>query len=138
MRIVTVPLKRVSTGRVPTCVDGAYQPAADAVYPDDHRAGLRQIERDAKGVVRKVWLSSLRGDGRTLLLEAIAECLGESVIETSITLGPSEGRLRAQFFALGAVLRELPCEDGSIEMHLKIQESSLRRIARDRPAGAVG
>ena len=35
------------------------------------------------------------------------------------------------FFELGAVLDETPCEDGSVEMHLRIQESSLRKITQD-------
>ena len=89
-----------------------------------------RIERDNKGVVRKVWLSSISGEGKSLLLQAVAELLGEAVIETSVIVGPADGRVRARFFELGAVVREESCEDGSIEMHLKIQESSLRKITQ--------
>lgn len=90
-----------------------------------------RIERDAKGIVRKVWLSSVDGAGKELLLEAIAERLADDVIETSVMVRPEDGRIRARFFELGAVLREEPCEDGCVEMYLKIQESSLRRITRE-------
>jgi len=33
------------------------------------------------------------------------------------------------------VVGEIPCEDGSVEMHLRIQESSLRKITRNKLAG---
>lgn len=91
-----------------------------------------RIERDGKGQVSQVWLSSINGEGKELLLEAIAERLGEDVIETFVTVGPQDGRMRARFFELGAVMSEEPCEDGSVEMHLKIQESSLKKITQDR------
>lgn len=91
-----------------------------------------RIERDHLGVVQKVWVSSISGAGTDLLLEAIAERLGTGVIETSIMLKPEDGKLRSKFFELGAVMQETPCEDGSVEMRLKIQEASLRKIAGDR------
>lgn len=89
-----------------------------------------RIDLDAQGVPQRVWVSSLNGSGRGMLLEAIAERLGSSVIETSITIGPGDGKMRARFFALGAVMQEHPCDDGSILMDLRIQESSLRRITQ--------
>jgi GTP-binding protein HflX len=91
-----------------------------------------RIDRDSNGVVRRVWLSSISGAGKELLLEAISDRLGAGVIETSITLSPADGKMRAQFFEMGAVMGETPCEDGSVEMKLKIQESSLRKIAGRR------
>jgi len=69
------------------------------------------------------------------LLEAIAERIGEAVIETNVKVSPQDGRIRAQFFELGAVVDEKPCEDGSVEMHLRIQESSLRKITKHKRAG---
>jgi len=91
-----------------------------------------RIDRSADGRAQRVWVSSIDGSGKDLLLEAIAERVAGDVIETSITLGPEDGRMRARFFEIGAVLQERACEDGSVEMDLRIQESSLRKIARDR------
>ncbi len=88
-----------------------------------------RIERNHRGEPSRVWLSSVTGDGTSLLLDAIAERIGEQVIETSVTVRPEDGRIRAQFFELGAVMREEPCEDGSVQMHLRIEESRLRQIA---------
>jgi GTP-binding protein HflX len=91
-----------------------------------------RIVRNGKGVPIKVWVSSIDGSGKSLLLEAIAERLGNNVIETSIMLRPDEGKLRARFFELGAVMQEYPCEDGSVEMKLRIQESSLKKMTQTR------
>ena len=88
-----------------------------------------RIERNHRGEPSRVWLSSVTGDGTSLLLDAIAERIGEQVIETRVTVRPEDGRIRAQFFELGAVMREEPCEDGSVQMHLRIEESRLRQIA---------
>ena len=67
-----------------------------------------------------------------MLLDVIAERLARDVIETSITLGPEDGRMRARFFEIGAVVDEISCEDGSSEIHLKIQQNSLKKIAGQR------
>ena len=91
-----------------------------------------RIERGSDGRPTKVWVSGVTGDGGDLLLGAIAERLAEDAIETIITLGPEDGRMRARFFEIGAVVEENICEDGSIEIHLKIQESSFRKIVGHR------
>ncbi len=87
-----------------------------------------RVQRNVAGVPVSVWLSSLTGDGCDLLVEAIAERLASNVIETSVQIRPEQGKLRARFFELGAVLNEHTGEDGSITMNLRIQESSLSRI----------
>ena len=87
-----------------------------------------RVEYDREGRPQKVWLSALKGSGREMLLEAVAACLASDLVETSITLGPGEGRLRARFFELGAVQAEQHCEDGSVLLDLKIRESSLHRL----------
>jgi GTP-binding protein HflX len=97
-----------------------------------------RIERNREGLPIKVWVSSLTGQGKEELLTAIAECLASDVIQTSITLSPADGRIRAQLFKLGAVIGETTCEDGSIEMHLRIEESSLRKITQEKQAATYG
>ena len=89
------------------------------------------IQRDSRGRPVKVWLSGMTGEGLEFLLDAVAERIGQDIIETSVTVKPGDGQVRARFFELGAVLGEKPCEDGSVEMHLRIEESSLRKIGRD-------
>ena len=62
------------------------------------------------------------------LLLGLCRKIGRRCYKTIITLGPEDGRMRARFFEIGAVVEENICEDGSIEIHLKIQESSLRKL----------
>ena len=93
-----------------------------------------RIDRGHDGKPTRVWVSGITGQGEQLLLDAVAERLAGEVIETVITIGPEDGRMRARFFEIGAVVKESICEDGSTEIHLKIQESSLRKIAGHRAA----
>ena len=93
-----------------------------------------RIDIGHDGKPTRVWVSGITGQGEELLLDAIAERLAGNVIETVITIGPEDGRMRARFFEIGAVVKENICEDGSTEIHLKIQESSLRKIAGHRAA----
>ncbi len=86
------------------------------------------IEYDQRGLPRRVWVSAIDGRGCELLLEAIALRLAGDLIETSITISPADGRMRARFFELGAVVNEQHCEDGSILMDLRIQKSAFERI----------
>lgn len=88
-----------------------------------------RIECDRAGVPRRVWISALDGRGKDLLLEAISLRLAGDLVETSITIGPNDGKMRARFFELGAVVNEKHCEDGSVLMDLKIPRSSFDRIA---------
>ena len=93
---------------------------------------LPRIERDFNGMVLNVWLSSVTGDGKELLLDAISERLASDLIETSITLGPEDGRMRARFYEIGAVISEITCENGSTEIYLKIRKSSFDMIVGHR------
>lgn len=95
-----------------------------------------QVEYDREGRPQKVWLSALQGSGKAMLLEAVATCIASDMVETSITLGPGEGRLRARLFELGAVQSEQHCEDGSVLMDLKIRESSLHRLMHNHAGPA--
>lgn len=98
-----------------------------------------RIDRDRFGIPTAVWVSALTGAGKDLLVKAVSERLASNVIETSITIGPEDGKMRARFFALGAVTAEYPCEDGRTRLDLKIQKSSLERIVgRNQWSGAPG
>ena len=94
-----------------------------------------RVERGSDGLPTGVWMSGRNGTGVAMLLDSVAESLGNDVIETSITLGPKDGKLRARFFELGAVLQEFPGEDGSITMDLRIQQRNLDRIRCRTTAG---
>jgi GTP-binding protein HflX len=88
------------------------------------------VERDDKGKPVRVWVSALEGEGMELITGCLTELLSEDVVETTITLNPDQGRLRAQFMALGAVIRENTDSQGKISLDLRIEQRSLDRLIR--------
>lgn len=88
------------------------------------------IQRDEQGVPARVWLSAQTGAGLDCLAQAMAERLSVDVIQESVVLEPSEARLRAQFYALGAVVSERIAQDGRQELDLRLQRSDLNRLLK--------
>ncbi|MCB1644166.1 MAG: GTPase HflX [Pseudomonadales bacterium] len=89
-----------------------------------------RIDRGSEGQPVRVWISSLSGEGTDLLIQAISELLTRSVIETTLCLSPAEGALRAELFSLGAVLDEETGADGSMNLHVRIEQHRLDRLGK--------
>ncbi|HIG41291.1 MAG: ribosome rescue GTPase HflX [bacterium] len=87
------------------------------------------VDRDGKGLPVRVWLSGLHGDGLEALLVAISDLVSRQIVDTTLRLAPKHGGMRAQLFALGAVVAEEVEEDGTLKMHVRIEASSLKRLA---------
>jgi GTP-binding protein HflX len=84
-----------------------------------------RIERDASGKPVSVWLSAHTGAGKNLLLQAMAELLGDDILHQAIVLGPEQGRLRARLYAQGTVLHEQVNEDGQMVLDVRLQKKDL-------------
>ena len=99
-----------------------------------------RLERDAEGVVRRVWLSAATGAGLELLREALAERFGARLVRLTLALAASHGRARAELYRRGAVLRETATEDGGWRIEIELGERDLdalcRREGLDRPVCA--
>lgn len=89
-----------------------------------------QIQRDGNGVAVRVWLSAREGRGLDLVAQAIAERLGDDIVQQSIVLEHAEARLRAQFYAAGAVAAERIAADGRQELDLRLQRSDFNRLLK--------
>ena len=89
------------------------------------------VERDENGRPCRVWVSAHTGAGIDELLAAIAELLGEDTIATSLTLGPSQARLRARFYQNGAVLGEHIDEAGDSVLELRLPKTDFQRLLRE-------
>jgi len=89
-----------------------------------------RIDRDSEGRPVRVWVSSLTGSGLDALIQAISELLCQDVIETTLHLAPDQGQLRAELFAMGAVLGEQTQADGTISLQLKIEQHRLQRFGK--------
>ncbi len=89
-----------------------------------------RVANNRQGEGRAVWLSAVTGEGLPLLKEAIANRLRKKTVRRSIQLQPSQGRLRAKLFEIGAVQGEELSEDGGWTLDLKMAEKDLRRILK--------
>ncbi len=87
-----------------------------------------QIQRDADGKPQRVWLSARDGRGLPLLKQAIAELLGNDLFIATLQLPQRLARLRAQFFAVGAVQSEEHAEDGSSLLAVRLPRIELNRL----------
>ena len=87
-----------------------------------------QIQRDGDGKPQRVWLSAREGRGLDLLRQAIAELLGDDLFVGTLCLPQRLGRLRAQFFALGAVQEESHDERGASILSVRLPRIELNRL----------
>jgi GTP-binding protein HflX len=87
-----------------------------------------RIDRNERGEPVAVWLSAVSGAGSDLLMQAIAERLGEEMIFGSLIVQATQGRLRAMLYQQCAVTEEKQYEDGSGELKLRIPKSDFLRI----------
>ena len=92
------------------------------------RAPRLASNRDGQG--RAVWLSATTGEGLPLLLEAISDRLRRKTLRRRIHLQPSQGRLRARLFELGAVASEQADEHGGWVLELEMAEHDLQRFMK--------
>ncbi len=87
-----------------------------------------RIDRGDNGAPVAVWLSAQSGAGCDLLLQAIAELLGEEMVLGRLLLKADQGRLRAMLYQQQAVADENYRDDGSSELNLRIPKSDVLRI----------
>jgi GTP-binding protein HflX len=90
-----------------------------------------RIDRDDKGIPWRVWISAQYHLGIDLLLQAIGEILSEDVMETCLTLEPSQGRLRADLYARGAVLNEHVSSNGDMQLKIRLEKKALNMALRN-------
>ena len=94
-----------------------------------------RIDRDAEGRPERVWLSAVTGEGSDLLLEAIAELVGQDMVREELRLEPAQGKLRAALYQLGAVEHEQHGEDGVAHLSVCLPRSDWNRLmAAEQPA----
>ncbi|NVK24866.1 MAG: GTPase HflX [Gammaproteobacteria bacterium] len=86
------------------------------------------IEYNDEGQPVGVWCSARDNQGLDLVLQAISEILGQSMVEMDLTLPPSEGRLRALLFELNGVLEEQITDRGEWQTRIRISVIDEQRI----------
>ena len=87
-----------------------------------------RIDRGEDGKPVRVWVSACDGSGLDLLRTAIDELLEQDIVHECLTLAPQQGRLRAQLYEKGAVLREQVEGDGVIRLEVRLPRTQLARL----------
>ena len=105
-------------------------PCLEVYTKVDLREESARIERHADGRPERVWVSAISGDGLGLLREAVAELIGGERVRGALTLAPSDGKLRATLYHLGAVREERPLENGALELDLDMDAVDWQRLMK--------
>ena len=92
-----------------------------------------RIDRDTEGRPQRVWLSAVTGQGTELLLAAVAELLGQDMVNEELQLEPGQGKLRAALYQLGAVACEDYGEDGVAHLRVRLPRSDWNRLMKKGP-----
>jgi GTP-binding protein HflX len=92
-----------------------------------------RLERNAAGVPQRVWLSAATGAGIDLLLQAIAELVGQDMVSEELYLDPGEGSLRAALYSMGAVETEDYADDGVAHLSVRLPRADWNRLMKKGP-----
>jgi GTP-binding protein HflX len=87
--------------------------------------------------VERIFVSARDGEGLDLLRGAISERFAAERVVQTLALDPSEGRLRARLFQLGAVRAERSDEAGW-RLEIDLPRSQAARLATEFPAFSAG
>ena len=94
-----------------------------------------RLDRNGLQEPTTVWLSAHEQTGFDGLRQALSERLAVDVVDTTITLRPHQGALRAQLFALDAVQSEECDEQGQIQLGIRLPRRDflqlLSRVGED-------
>ena len=92
-----------------------------------------RLERNADGVPERVWVSAATGAGVDLLLQAIAELVGQDMVSEELCLDPSQGGLRSALYRLGAVETEDYGDDGMAHLSVRLPRADWNRLMKKGP-----
>ncbi len=96
----------------------------------DLASGQPRVDYNDDGSVKRVWLSAQTGEGVALLEAALVDFFRDEMWRGAISLLPSQARLRAMLFDLGAVQAESVDEQGLFHLELCISKRDLDQLAR--------
>ncbi|GAB4393166.1 MAG: GTPase HflX [Gammaproteobacteria bacterium] len=86
------------------------------------------IDYHQNGLVRQLWISTLKQQGITELLKGISQHLFGDPLQRHVCITPQEGQLRAQLYQLGAILDEKIDEQGNWLLHIRIAKTDFERL----------
>lgn len=100
------------------------------VYNKVDRLGIApRLERDDNGQIVAVWLSARTGEGIEHLKTALIERAPLPTRHGWIQINPNQGRLRARFYDLNAVLGETAGPNGVTYLEIRTSERNLAELS---------
>lgn len=119
---------RVEVESVLREIDAGERPVLEIYNKIDLLEAEARIDRDESGKPVRVWLSAMQGAGLELLVEALAERLGEDLVCETVDLGPERARLRAALYAMAAVEEETYRDDGGTQLRVRLPRGDWDRL----------
>ncbi len=89
-----------------------------------------KIQRNDQGVPVRAWVSAVTGEGMDLLQQAITELLSDDMLEGILTLSPSQGRIRARLFEMGAIQAEAYSDKGETLLNIRMAKHDFERLSK--------
>lgn len=89
-----------------------------------------KIQRDDQGNPVRVWVSAMQGEGLELVLQAVAELLGEDLVQGTLRLEPHQGKVRSRLYQLGAIQSEEYADTGELLLDIRLPRHDFDRISK--------
>ena len=89
-----------------------------------------RIDRDDQGRPIRVWLSAQANIGIDLFFTALAERLGNQVVQHKLAIPPSEGKLRGILYKLNCITDEHYDEEGHCHLEVKLPKREWNRLVK--------
>lgn len=87
-----------------------------------------KIDKDEMGSVKQVYISAEKDMGMDLLKKAIAEKVGQEMVEMVVDLTPLQAKLRAQLYSMNAVQSEQIDEEGHYHLRIRLRRVELEKL----------
>lgn len=90
-----------------------------------------EIQRNAEGVIERVWLSAHTGAGLDLLQQAMAERLFGEPVYRRVILTPKQAKLRSELYRMRAVTEETTDDLGNYLLSIRLTKADFMRLFQD-------
>jgi GTP-binding protein HflX len=89
-----------------------------------------RIDRDYQGRPIRVWLSAQANIGIDLFFTALTERLGSQIVETTLVIPPTAGKLRGILYRLNSIQNERYDDEGHCHLNLKLPQREWNRLVK--------
>ena len=97
---------------------------------DQLKNSAARIDTDDQGMPIRVWLSAQTGDGIDLLQQALVQRLRPQMVNVSLRIPPSMGKLRGKLYAMKSVTAEQTCDDGKLALQVRMSAVDWQRLSK--------